>query len=236
MNIVQTRLQETWTQVEPYAMPAGVAVGSALVINQLWGSVAAASFAAALVIAGTTFPHLITEITEQDLALGGARIVLMAVMPFFGAWGIIASLCLGAVSSFTQDIRLYSIRRDVKENIRLANEIKREREELIQQRIAMVEECEQKCREAEEFWQRQQPVNAVSESIARYEALTEENRRFFENALNNPEFQNRTDEAKELVDQLEELKAYVLTLAAENRQLTEQVLRIQGKEEAHGLI
>ncbi len=208
LQVIQGHIKKSYESIEPYAMPVGIAGGTALIIHQLWGAVAACSFVAATSVIGAAFPHIITELTKEDLALGGLRIVLMATLPFFGTWGIIASVCLATVSSFTQDIRLYTIRSEIKRNIELAEEIKATREDLIAKRESMVRECNQKLEEAKAFWSREPIADQIKASIKEYGTLVDQNTGFLQNLSQNVQ-------AHGLLEEIESVKAMVLALAKE---------------------
>jgi len=195
-------------------MPATIAAGVAIVINQLWGTVMACGFAAGVVGITITFPFLITEISKQDMAISVARLTLIAVLPFFGTWGILASVALAAASAFTQDIRLYNIRAKIKEANGLAEEIKKDREALIIARKEMLEECAAKNESAREFWQNAKPLEDVHAALARYKALVEQNKAFFDKVIADLDKAGESAEAKNLIATLEELKKTVEGLVA----------------------
>ncbi len=210
LQSVQSHMQMVYREVEPYAMPAAVMTATALIINQLWGTAPAASFLGAATVIGFTFPHIITEISEQDFALGGARIVLMATLPFFGTWGIIASVCLATISSFTQDIRLYTIRSELKKNRKEVQEIRETRDDLIAKRESMVQECEAKLKAAEEYWKRTTLADDVKASIKDYGELIDSNSSFLTTLYQNVEAHN-------LVKEIHDLRDIVLQLAQKEK-------------------
>ncbi len=213
ISCVQTRCQDGWTRIEPYILPTTIAVGVAVVINQIWGSFAACGFAAACLGSCITFPFLITEVTKQDMAISIARLTLIAVLPFFGTWGILASVALAAASAFTQDIRLYNIRSMIKEANAIADEIKRDRESLLIARKELIEECEAKNKSAQEFWSNARPLKEVNEQIARYKALTEQNKAFFDEVIEGLHKQGETSAADKLVATLDDLRLTIDVLA-----------------------
>ncbi len=190
-------------------MPTTIAVGVAVIVNQLWGSVAACGFAAAVVGTCVTFPFLISEVTKQDMAISIARLTLIAVLPFFGTWGILASVALAAASAFTQDIRLYNIRSIIKEANSLAEDIKKERASLILARKELLEECEAKNKSAKEFWENARPLKEVNELILRYKELAAQNKAFFDKVIEDLDRQGETEQAEEFVKTFDLLKSTI---------------------------
>ncbi len=220
----QNTLQEAWSKTEPYLMPAAIAVGVTFIVHQLWGATAALCFGAAAVGIGAAFPFLITELTQNDISLSVARLVLIGILPFFGPVGILGSVALSAISSFTQDIRLFSIRSKLSDADRLAADIIKKREELIKARQTLIQECQEKNVAAENYWKSARPVESVYQSIDRYEQMTKDNQAFFANMLEQLKKQESHEAATDIIEDIKKFKVFIDAVTAKYEEVKTRAL------------
>lgn len=112
---VQNGFQDVWSGLEPYVIPATVATGVALIINQFWGTLAAVCFAGACAGFTVCFPYVVKEIATDNPLASLARLSLIVALPLFGPAGMVASVGISVVSSLAKDFRMYGIRSSVSE-------------------------------------------------------------------------------------------------------------------------
>jgi len=220
----QNTVRDVWSQAEPYLMPAAIAAGVTFIVHQLWGATASLCFGAAVVGIGAAFPFLITELTQNDISLSVARLVLIGVLPFFGPVGILGSVALSAISSFTQDIRLFSIRSKLSDADRLAADIIKKREELIKARQTMIQECTEKNIAAENYWKSARPVESVYQSIDRYEQMTKDNQAFFANMLEQLKKQESHAAAADIIEDIKKFKVFIDAVTAKYEEVKRRAL------------
>lgn len=223
ISVVQNRCQDIWTSVEPYLVPCAVASGVTFLVNQIWGNIAALCFAAGAVGMGVAFPYLVTEITKDDVLMGFARLVLIAVLPFFGPLGIAGSVGLSALSSLTQDVRLYAIRAKVAEAGANAFAIEKKHEDIAKERKTMIEECDKKNQVAETYWHSVRPVNSVYQALEKYERMIQDNQAFLIKTLEQFGASGDYKAAEAIIDDIKRLKAFIDSLTAENLEINKYV-------------
>lgn len=219
ISALENRSQHIWSNVEPYIVPCALASGVAFVVNQLWGAIAAISFAGGAVGIGIAFPYLVTQMTTDDAFMGIARLVLTAVLPFFGTYGIVGSVGLSALASLTQDVRLYSIRAKVAQADSIACAIEKKQQELSEARKAMIKECDERNASAEAYWRSVRPVEGVTQALERCERRAEESQAFFKDAINRLGAPGSHDSAEEIIVDIKKFKAFVDATTRRNHEL-----------------
>lgn len=110
IQAIQNGWQDVWTKAEPYVVPVAFAGGVALLVNLVWGNIASACFVVVAGSVGLKYPSLIKVIAEDNFLMSLARLVLMAVLPFFGTLGILGMVTMSAASTLVKDFRLYVCR------------------------------------------------------------------------------------------------------------------------------
>jgi hypothetical protein len=236
---LENRCQHIWSTVEPYLVPCAIASGVTFVVNQLWGTIAAISFAGSAVGISIAFPFLVTQMTADDAFMGIARLVLIAVLPFFGTYGIVGSVGLSALASLTQDVRLYSIRAKVAQADSIACAIEKKQQELSEARKAMIKECDERNASAESYWRSVRPVEGVTQALERYERMTQENQRFFAQMVEQLGKPGSHEAAAEIITDIKKFKKFVDDTAHRSNQINNRmqvVLEQLGHAQLSGVV
>lgn len=233
LQAVQNRCIDAWARFEPYAVPVAVSSGVALIVNQLWGRVAAVCFLAGVVGIGVSFPILITELSKGGVYLQVAQLVVITVLPMFGFGGVVGAVGLSALLVVVKDFRLYALRKEVEDiknivavsNKKLDDEIKK-----TQARI-------------DDFRNKETIINGklsslhtVDESVARADKLlceSKEKRDYLDSILK--EHQEKTQErqksTKEIKNDISSLKKSVEEIRQQVQQLTADAATIIAEAE-----
>lgn len=221
--VVQNRCQDMWISVEPYVIPSVIASGVVFVVNQLWGNIAAICFAAGAVGIGAAFPFIVTQITKDDAVMGFARLVLIAVLPFFGPYGIVGSVGLSVAFSLARDIRLYAIRAKIAEADAITTTIENKHKELMEARKSMIAECDKKNADAENYWRSARPVDAVYQALERYEGMTKDNQAFFIKTIERMGASDNHEAAGEIIEDIKKFKEHIDSLMVKNLEIKKSV-------------
>ncbi|MBS0634280.1 MAG: hypothetical protein JSR37_02310 [Verrucomicrobia bacterium] len=222
--------QNMWARIEPLVAPAAVGLGATLAVSYLYGSVAACCFGAVLVGAGIELHDTIVNISKNEIFVGIARLVAMAVLPFFGTWGIFASVGIAAFSSFSLDVRLHAVRQKQKEADRLIQTIQRQREALQKELQTMAEERTTHNARLEAFFKGVKPLDAIIQTLDRFEESIKKVQSSLEEKLAQEDY----TAANDILDEISRFKAFVDKTAADAFELHKHIAAITVKLEGNG--
>jgi hypothetical protein len=215
IQAVRDGIQHAWKASEPYHMPAVIASGVCVIVAQVWGATMAACFTVGVVGFACAFPQVVTQLTSDDVLLPMARLVLMAVLPFFGPLGIASSVAIAAVSMGSQDLQLFRLRAKQAANQAMISDIKSKSQDLLDARCALIKECNEANASNLAHWNERQPAQAVLTALDRVEKMIREGKADMENTLSSLTQEEALEKARGIAAEFAELRAFVDRLAAQ---------------------
>lgn len=203
---IQT-IQNGWSEIEPYLVPAIATVGTTFIVNKVWGNVAALFFAASTLGFTLSFPSIVKVLSSDDLLVGVVRVVISVALLFFGPQGVILSGTISLGLFLLRDVGLYKVREQLDEATNKLLNLKKNAEKRDTGRTKLQEDCKELNKSLELI---PQPNGALSDAIQALEQKVSETADFLAKVITGAHLEEREQLARRIIDQLGQLNTGAL--------------------------